>query len=347
MVQVVCLGEILFDCIADQLGKPLEQVESWTAYPGGAPANVACALQKLGRSAAFVGCVGNDDRGKALITLLREIGVNTTGVQVNFFAPTRTVLVTRTLTGDRHFAAFGDQHCTQAFADTQLQPEDLPIDLFAQADFLVTGTLGLASPQTATAIAQAVDLIKHYGGEVVVDLNWRPVFWDDPSFAPALIRELLAKADWLKLTDEEANWLFHTTDLQEIAAEFPQLKAILLTAGEQGCTYWIPAVAQQTPLPHTAAFAVTPEDTTGAGDGFLAGFLHQLCRQGTDVIQHPSQFHEMITYASAVGALTTLRPGAIAAQPNAQEVEAFLHLQERIHTDLIHTDLTQNYGARN
>jgi fructokinase len=325
MVQVVCLGEILFDCIADQAGKTLEQVESWTAYPGGAPANVACALQKLGTSAALISCLGNDDRGKALIALLETIGVNTTGLQVNFFAPTRTVMVTRSLDGDRHFAAFGEHHDSQDFADTKLQANLLPTELLATADVLVTGTLGLASPETAATIAQAVDIVKHYGGKVFVDLNWRPVFWADPSFAPALIRELLAKADGLKLTDEEADWLFHTQDLAAIAAEFPQLQVILLTAGERGCTYWTATTQQQIP-----AFPVQVEDTTGAGDGFLAGFLHQICLQGIQVLQQPASLREIVTYASAVGAITTLRPGAIAAQPDAQEVEAFLHLQERM-----------------
>ncbi|MDB9358155.1 PfkB family carbohydrate kinase, partial [Nodularia spumigena CS-587/03] len=53
--RVLCLGEILFDCLADQLGLTLEEVKSWTPYPGGAPANVACALVKLGTPSGFIG----------------------------------------------------------------------------------------------------------------------------------------------------------------------------------------------------------------------------------------------------------------------------------------------------
>ncbi|MDY7015050.1 MAG: PfkB family carbohydrate kinase, partial [Cyanobacteriota bacterium] len=59
--RVLCLGEILFDCLADQTGRSLDAVESWTPYPGGAPANVACALTKLGTPSAFMGCVGQDE----------------------------------------------------------------------------------------------------------------------------------------------------------------------------------------------------------------------------------------------------------------------------------------------
>ncbi len=95
--RVLCLGEILFDCLADQLGLKLEEVKSWTPYPGGAPANVACALVKLGTPTAFIGAVGEDEPGNALVKLLEDVGVETTGVQRHPTAPTRQVYVTRDL----------------------------------------------------------------------------------------------------------------------------------------------------------------------------------------------------------------------------------------------------------
>ena len=71
---------------------------------------------------------------------------------------------------------------------------------------------------------------------------------------------------------------------------------------------------------------VDVDETTGAGDSFLAGFLHQLCQRGLDALEQAEEIGEIVTYASAVGALTATRPGAIAAQPTRAEVEAFLHL---------------------
>lgn len=66
---LVSHGEVLFDCIAkpEAAGWDLDRVvkeAAWTPYPGGAPANVACALSKLGVSASFAGGVGCDDDGE-------------------------------------------------------------------------------------------------------------------------------------------------------------------------------------------------------------------------------------------------------------------------------------------
>ena len=86
--QVICIGEILFDRLSNQLGKPLETVEFWTDYPGGAPANTACGLVKLGIPTAFIGCIGEDQSGDQLVELLTKTGVNITGVQRHSSAPT-------------------------------------------------------------------------------------------------------------------------------------------------------------------------------------------------------------------------------------------------------------------
>ena len=65
-------------------------------------------------------------------------------------------------------------------------------------------------------------------------------------------------------------------------------------------------------------------DTTGAGDSFLAGFLHQLSKLGIHSLRDAETAKRVVTYSSAVGALTTIKPGAIASQPTAEEVDAFL-----------------------
>ena len=319
--RVLCLGEILFDLLADQLGRSLSQVESWTPYPGGAPANVACALVKLGTTAGFIGCVGMDEPGEKLMQLL-EVGVDLTGVQRHPTAPTRQVYVVRSAAGDRTFAGFGN-YDTAEFADTRLQANQLPIHLFEAADFLVLGTLELAYPDSAKSVFRALELAEQYDVKIVLDVNWRPVFWPNPDTARQTIQELFKRIDFLKLSDEEAEWLFDTTDPGAITYRLDSVEGVLVTAGDKGCAYCLSENEGKLP-----AFSVEVVDTTGAGDSFVAGFVNQLCQLGIHSLSDPETAKRVVTYASAVGALTTMKPGAIPAQPTALEVAAFLDSQQ-------------------
>ncbi|MEO0374076.1 MAG: PfkB family carbohydrate kinase, partial [Cyanobacteria bacterium P01_A01_bin.17] len=147
-----------------------------------------------------------------------------------------------------------------------------------------------------------------------------------PALAKPMILDLLQQVHMLKLSEEEAQWLFSTTNPEQIAQEYPQA-GVLVTAGAQGCRYQISACSG-----HRDAFQVPVVDTTGAGDAFLAGFLHQCCARDVHHrgdFQEASLLSEMIRYASAVGALATIKPGAIASQPTAAEVQSFLDAHHR------------------
>jgi fructokinase len=155
--RVLCLGELLFDRLADNSTTSVGEVKSWTSYPGGAPANVACSLVKLGTPATFIGCVGKDASGEALVKELESVGVDTSGVQYHNSAPTREVYVLRSPTGEREFAGFGELE-PDSFADAFLQANNLSESLFLEAEYLVLGTLELAYPETRKAIYKALDL---------------------------------------------------------------------------------------------------------------------------------------------------------------------------------------------
>lgn len=332
---VICLGEVLFDLLATEIGVSSEHVTSWTPLPGGAPANVACALVKMGDRSRFIGCVGEDEAGIKLAAKLASEGVDLTGLQHHPTAPTRQVQVLRTADGDRIFGGFADAIAqrlapvgspddgnqigsagdppTTEFADTRLS--QVPPALFSGADFLLLGTIALAYPDSAASTWQAVELARSHGVKIVVDINWRPTFWTSPALAIPKIQLLLQQADYVKFAREEAALIYAETAPQSLCKYLPQALGIFVTDGGNICEYWLNGASGQQP-----AFIVTTVDTTGAGDAFVAGLIHQL---GTG----QQSGAEISRYASAAGALTTRTAGAIDAQPTHAEIIQFLLTQ--------------------
>jgi fructokinase len=316
---VISLGETLIDLLANQLGTPLAQVRDWDAYPGGAPANVACGLVKLGTPTALISCLGKDEVGDKLTRLLTDIGVDVTGIQYSETAPTRQIYVLRSADGDRTFAGFIDRLPTTKFADVYLAAELLPQSLFVDAKLLSIGTISLAHPVSAAATYRALELAQKYHLKIFVDVNWRSMFWDDIQTAKIVILEVLALANFVKMSDDEAQWLFETIDPQLIRDRLPHTQGIFITAGAQGCGY---SLGEQHGF--VPAFDVVSIDTTGAGDSFVAACIHQLCHQGFDSIQTAEMATKSIRYAAAAGAIATLSAGAIDSQPTDADILHFL-----------------------
>jgi fructokinase len=318
MSNAICLGEVLFDLITDRPGATVEEVQSWTALPGGAPANVACGLVKLGDRSRFIGCIGRDEAGKQLQAKLESESVDLRGLQVHPTAPTRQVHVLRNAEGDRSFGGFGGLD-TLSFADAQL--DRVPAELFMDANFLVMGTLALAAPASRDSSWQAIKLAQENQVAIAIDVNWRPTFWPELDVDPrndanlAAVREFLRAADFVKLAWEEAELLYGEMNLELLRVELPQAQGIVVTDGDRDCHYYLLGEYGT-----QAAFRVRAVDTTGAGDAFVAGLVHQL---GLD--PRPG-VAEMVRYAAAAGALTTLKVGAIDSQPTNAEVMEFLRI---------------------
>jgi fructokinase len=300
---VICLGEFLLDAVveAQSAGPALE-------YPGGAPANVACALTKLGTQAAFVGAIGEDAAGESLVRVLHYVGVDSTGVQHQPW-PTRVVQVSRNERGDRVFGGFGGS-AVDGFADAHLQAADLPEALFAQAEYLVLGTLSLAYTDSRAAVLKALDWADRYYLKVFLDVNWRPTFWANAQEAIGFARSLLPR------------------DAVAILSQQDHLEVVLVTSAESvhyasntGNVQVNGPISGKIP-----SFNVISTDTTGAGDSFVAGFLHQLISQGFSSLDRPDGLETAVRYGAAAGALTTTALGAIEAQPFPDQISELLAL---------------------
>lgn len=308
---VICLGEALIDRLGPPGGDPAvdRPVEDRL---GGAPANVACGLARLGTPVAFAGRLGQDAIGEAFSRLFAERGLETALLQQDAALPSRIVLVRRAPDGERQFQGFaGDAGA--GFADQALEPAMLP-----QAKWLLIGTLPLAAPKSASALLSAVHQTQAQGTAIALDVNWRPTFWNstaDPAAGPSVaaksaIQPLLNQAALIKLAREEALWFFNTDDPGVIQQALPQRPDVVVTDGAAPVRWQLGADSGQ-----QAAFqSPNVVDTTGAGDAFTAGLLHRWAAAP----------HERIRFAAACGALVCAGAGGIDPQPTQVQVEAFL-----------------------
>ena len=308
---VVCLGEALIDRLGPLGGDPAVD-QPVDDRLGGAPANVACGLARLGTHVSFTGRLGQDAIGEAFSSLFAERGVNATLLQWDAERPSRIVLVCRSSDGERQFQGFaGDQGA--GFADQALEPAALP-----QARWLLIGTLPLAAPASAAALLSAVRQARSQGTALALDVNWRPTFWDataDPEAGPssaakAAIQPLLEQAALIKLAREEALWFFNTDDPGSIQQALPQRPDVVVTDGASPVRWQLGDESGQ----QVAFQPPSVVDTTGAGDAFTAGLLHRWAAAP----------RERIRFAAACGALVCGGAGGIDPQPTQIQVEAFL-----------------------
>jgi fructokinase len=337
--RVLCFGEALVDRLGPPGGDPA--LPASPTHPveerlGGAPANVACALARLGTPVAFLGRLGEDAIGAAFAALFDERGVDSTALQWDAERPSRTVLVHRDAGGDRSFGGFagarGLGYADQAVDAAALLPALEP--LWPAARWLLTGTIPLASPASAGAMEQLLAAAANHHLPLALDVNWRPTFWglgphDGPP--PAVLqrlRPLLEQAELIKCAAEEAVALFGGRDPRAIRASLPRHPAVLITDGGNPLHWCLGDWCGSQP-----AFPVEVIDSTGAGDAFMAGLLHGLCGRpgllpgevcGAGGAEETQAVEDLLRFASACGALVCRGIGAIDPQPTAAAVAAFL-----------------------
>jgi len=313
---VLCVGELLFDAIApprrDGSG-PRER------YAGGAPANVAVALRRLGVRSAFLGCIGRDEDGEALLAALAREGVDLRAVQRSD-APTRVVEVDRDDRDERVFAGFIGGGAPGSFADAQLACAALPGDLLEGMRTVVVGSVSLAYPRSCETVTAVVRAAHARGIPIAYDLNRRPVFWPEEEQAAESERAvfLANHATYLKAAEGEAYDLFGSDDPPALLAAFPQLHGVWITRGRFGVRYALRGGAHG----DVPGFPVDARDTTGAGDAFVAGLVAAVLGDGFP--DAPDDAFALARAASAVGALATTALGAFAAMPARKAVHAFL-----------------------
>ncbi|MBR4090442.1 MAG: carbohydrate kinase [Mogibacterium sp.] len=312
MTDIITLGELLIDLT--QRGSDENGNGEFTAYPGGAPANVAVAASRLGASAGFIGKVGDDAFGRSLADTLKKDNVDISGLYYDDYQPTTMAIVSVDESGERDFSFY-----RKPGADTQLTVDEAVGALSADLPkILHVGSLSMTTSPGKEACEEAVKYAKDNGSVISYDPNYRAALWDSEEHAIEMMKVLLPYADILKVSDEEMVMLTGTDDFEEgsrILAEYG-IGLVMVTLGSDGVFVRMGS--------HTATvpgFSVEVADTNGAGDTFLGAMLMQIAKgiDGTEDVW--AQLLRMVRYANKAASLTCSRHGAIPAMPSLAEME--------------------------
>jgi fructokinase len=309
-IPVCCFGEVLIDFLQDKVQPGL-----FHRFAGGAPANVAVAVAKLGGHSKFIGMLGQDIFGDFLLKELQSYQVDCSAVRQTAEAKTALAFVALDEMGDRSFSFY-----RPPAADLLYKAEHCPSEIWQQHGILHLCSNSLTEPEIAQTSFALVRLAQQHGWLVSVDANLRHNLWNDGKASRELVTQLLEMADLVKLSEDELDYLAdgqsHQSWLQHILRFRPGW--VVVTAGAEPVQSY----------GKTSSFAVAvPEvsvlDTTAAGDAFVGAWLFQLAtalQHGETLPALSEQMQQqMIQKAIQAGSLTCQKYGAFSALPLATE----------------------------
>ncbi len=321
MIDLLCIGELLIDFCSLEIDVRIEDASGFAKAPGGAPANVAVAARRLGCSCGFIGAVGDDPFGTSLTAMLGREGVDVSHMVRRSGKSTPLAFAAVHSDGANDFFFVHDE---QGLAP--LSESDIDASYIRSAGALHFGSISRIAPAARAATDRARGLAADSGLLVSYDPNYRPRLWHLPEEE---IRRTIGQgftgSQIVKVSREEWAFCVGTDDFAAGARRLLDggAELVIRSEGGQGASY-----ATASGQGHVEAFHVASIEFTGAGDAFVACTISEILklrRQGLAIRQiQRIDLERILTRANAVGALTTLKRGAIPALPTATQVDAFL-----------------------
>ena len=310
MYDFLSIGEMLIDFIP----VPSESGTVYQQNPGGSPANLACALAKLGVKTGFIGKVGNDPFGHSCKAALEKSGVDISNLILSDEYQTPLAFIRREEDG-KHFTFYRNE----TTADQNLTAEDINPEIFRDLKVFHFSSFSLTAEPSRSTILNAAAMARECGALITFDPNIRLNMWSSPEEAKAVILNCLPLVDILKLSIEDMEFLLPGMDERELSQQLYQLygtQMIIISRSAQGCYAYVNedhyvSCAYETPV----------VDTTGAGDAFFAGIIFNLLTLHKNIFDLSSvEITVMLDLANALGSLAVTKPGAIDAFPTRREV---------------------------
>ena len=312
-------GEALYDFISTNPGAGLGGTRTFEKRAGGSPFNIAVGIGRLGTPTAFLGKIGTDQFGDSLVDFLHRDNVATGAVIRQAETKTTLAFVAVDSQGKVDFRFYrdnaGDTSLTSAEV-ANLQPDGY--------SFCHVGGIVLAAEPTASAYASVYHRFADAGLAVSLDPTIRESLITDREGYRSFLLSLCARADVLKVSDEELKFLSGSPDPAQAAATLRLKPGALLVAtlGPHGAALF--RDGQQ--LAQVPGFQVKVVETTGCGDAFMAAILAQLAGRDPQSLRQltAAELLPIARFANAAAAIVATRYGAAEANPTRAEVEQFL-----------------------
>lgn len=287
------------------IGEEKNGIVTYERKAGGAPFNVACALNKFGAEVKFVGSVGDDLIGRFLIKYASDLGMDTTYIHQNTDRNTTLAFVELNEEGDRDFCFYRKNTADYCMPEVTDQ-------LIKSADIVCIGSLMLADKKCVEYTLDIIDRAHSMGKTVAFDVNYRTDIYRDKDSAVITYKKILAKADIVKFSEDEVE-----TFTEEYVDSLCD-KLVLITLGKEGSEWRYNGKRGQVPT-----ITIKPVDTTGAGDAFFAGALSIIDKNVGKPLTD-QLLCDALRFGNIAGALNTTGRGAIDNLPDLDTVKKYL-----------------------
>lgn len=302
------MGRVGVDLYPLEIGVPLDEVTEFGRFLGGSATNVAVAAARLGRDATIITRTGQDPFGRFVHRALRELGVDDSHVTAVEGVPTPITFCEIFPPDDFPLYFYREPQAP----DLLIHADELDMDMIREARVFWTTVTGLSrEPSRAAQLAASEERGRR--AHTVLDLDYRPMFWDDVSAARAQVERALPFATVVVGNVEEC-WV--ATGEQEPASAADALldvgiDLVIVKRGPEGvlaCT--------RDEIVEVPPIAVEVVNGLGAGDAFGGALCHGLLGNWPLV--------DTIEFANAAGAVVASRLECSTAMPTEGEVRELL-----------------------
>lgn len=328
---VIAMGRSSIDLYSNDIGAPFVDITSFAAYVGGCPTNISVGTRRLGLRSALLTAVGDDQVGEFILHFLHNEGVETR------FIPHKqgrrsSAVVLGIEPPDRFPLTYYRDNC----ADIELTIDDVLATPIAGSHALLISGTGLSKEPSRSATLFAAETAHRGGGQVMLDIDFRPDQWHDPRAFGVTLRSALRLVDVVVGTEDEINAVM-LTDPSQISLTHSQVsdarvsgdinaairalldlgpRVLAHKRGAAGSTVHLVLNGDVVTQIEAPGFPVVVENILGAGDAFASGFLYGLVN-GWD-------WYRTARLANACGAILVTKHGCANFMPTYEEVMTFI-----------------------